>query len=111
QPGRRCTNALSNGSQEAHSVFERTTIATFASNSGEKFMPQISVTMFNVHELKPCLRRLPRRPHEIFDKVVDVAVAHQWRVLIEAELAMQQRDVVKTTWCHPAGGVRLTETC
>ena len=62
-----CPDTAHNLAQDARSVFETAAVPSVTGVRPEKFVQQITVTMLDVHEVRPRLTRNPRRPHVIGD--------------------------------------------
>ena len=76
-PGAERANPLYHLAKKARAAFEGATVTSLPSVSAQKFMTQVAVAMFNVHEIKTHLPGHERGPMEVLDDRLDFAVSEQ----------------------------------
>src|SRR4029077_15598430 len=70
-------DALHNLSQEPRAVLKAATIAAFPGMSAEKFVPQVAMTMFYVHEVEAQVPGHQGRAMELFDDGLNFCVSER----------------------------------
>ncbi len=88
-------NCSNNLAQETRPVLEAASIPPRPIHRAQKLMPQVTMTMLDIHESKACALRQPRGRGEIGHQSGNLAVAQQWGVRRNAELAVEPRVVIK----------------
>src|SRR4029077_5160559 len=77
---RNSANALYNISQKSRAILEAAPVLPFSRMRAQKFVPQVSVAMLDIHEIEAQFLSHFCRAMKIFDNRADFTVAHNWIV-------------------------------
>src|SRR5258708_37535125 len=81
-------NSLHNFAQESRAILETSSVPPFPGVRAQKFVPQISMAMFDVDKIKTKLRRGTRRAMKLFNDPANLSVGKQWKIARQNEPAI-----------------------
>src|SRR4029077_13339166 len=95
-------DALHNLSQEPRAVLKAATIAAFPGMSAEKFVSQVAMTMFEVHEIEAQFPGYEGRTMELFDDGLNFCVGDHGVVSRKIQPPIQNRMMIENSWLWPS---------
>src|SRR5260370_24379290 len=98
---RRRANSLHDFAQESRAILKTSSVPPFPSVRAQKFVPQISMAMFDVDKIKTKLPRGARRAMELFNDPANLSVGKQWKIARQTEPAIQNRMAIQNARLRP----------
>src|SRR5260221_13523351 len=98
---RRRANSLHDFAQESRAILKTSSVPPFPSVRAQKFVPQISMAMFDVDKIKTKLPRGARRTMELFNDPANLSVGKQWKIARQTEPAIQNRMEIQNARLRP----------
>src|SRR6266403_3273263 len=98
KPRRNRANPLHNFAQKSRAIFKASTVLPFSCVGAEKFVPQITVAMLDVHEVETHFTRQFCRAMEFFDDRAYLSVGQNGIVARQSQSSIQDRMMIENAW-------------
>src|SRR6266481_7341655 len=98
KPRRNRAYTMQNVAQKSRAIFKASAILPFSCVGAEKFVPQITVAMFDVHEVETHFTRHSCRAVEFFDDRAYLAVGQNGIVARQSQSSIQHRMMIENAW-------------
>src|SRR5258708_6107958 len=98
---RRRANSLHDFAQESRAILKTPSVPPSPSVRAKKFVPQISMAMFDVEKIKTKPPRGARRAMELFNDPANLSVGKQWKIARQTEPAIQNRMAIQNARLLP----------
>src|SRR6267143_2731701 len=106
KPRRNRANPLHNFSQKSRAIFKTPTVLPFSCVGAQEFMPQVTVAMLDVHEIKTQLTRHFCRAMKFFDDRAYLAVGQDGIVARQPQSSIQDRMMIENAWLRLSVRIR-----
>src|SRR6266403_491142 len=108
KPRRHRANPLHNFAQKSRPIFKASAVVPFSCVGAEKFVPQVTVAMLDVHKVETQLSSDFCRAMKFFDDRVYLSVGQNGIVARQSQFCIQDRMMIENAWFRPVMRIRTT---